>query len=672
MRKNLEFHFTLGPVQGFVSQARRTRDFWAGSFLLSWLSGVAMKAAKAQGGEIVFPRPPDNYLDWIGGRVKDSMSPTQGGIPNRYKAKIPAEFSGKAVADAVRAAWVALAELVWRQDIAGKLLEEEISRVRAIWDRQHAAFWEMSWTLSDGNENNLIDRRKNWRHHLPPPEPGEKCYLMEGWQELSGINGVSRRENDARREFWRRFASVHPSDFGEGEQLCAIAFVKRRFVRHFADFAATVTVADRQVSLKGWKLPTNLPSVVYMAAVHWLEKLLMGGDGESYMNDLRELLIIGQKAADNDEWQSEIACLTKAAKISSEKYGEGQYARSIGRNLIALDGSLFFPEFRRSRFEGAAQEHAEAFGRRLGQIIKDHNLKLDSPTPFYAVLMMDGDSLGIHMSKRENQRAIPHALDAFTKVAADIVKSCNGSLIYAGGDDVLAILPLEDALNCAASLRQAYLDAFRTHLSENSSSPLPTTLSGAVVYAHVKTPLGEVLRTAHDVLDDVAKELTGRDAIAVRVIKPGGDHMTWAAPWKRVLTEDAANELKLNDLVKSFGESEKGEPGFSTKFFYKVRSKLDLIAADMFTEEDRVTMVKADFLASARSSRAYPQEWRKEESRLKRNEWLDKRMSLLVEHMTEHKRSGVGDDEVIARSGKLSADALMLIRFLAHKGVETR
>ena len=24
----LTFHFTLGPVQGFVAQARRTRDFW--------------------------------------------------------------------------------------------------------------------------------------------------------------------------------------------------------------------------------------------------------------------------------------------------------------------------------------------------------------------------------------------------------------------------------------------------------------------------------------------------------------------------------------------------------------------------------------------------------------------------------------------------------------------
>ena len=37
-------HLSIGPVQTFVAQARRTRDFWAGSFLLSWLSGQAMAA----------------------------------------------------------------------------------------------------------------------------------------------------------------------------------------------------------------------------------------------------------------------------------------------------------------------------------------------------------------------------------------------------------------------------------------------------------------------------------------------------------------------------------------------------------------------------------------------------------------------------------------------------
>ncbi|NMB85726.1 MAG: hypothetical protein GYA29_05710, partial [Methanothrix sp.] len=41
-QNDLTIHFTIGPVQGFLAQARRTRDLWSGSFLLSYLSGCAM------------------------------------------------------------------------------------------------------------------------------------------------------------------------------------------------------------------------------------------------------------------------------------------------------------------------------------------------------------------------------------------------------------------------------------------------------------------------------------------------------------------------------------------------------------------------------------------------------------------------------------------------------
>ena len=56
------FQFTLGPVQGFVAQARRTRDFWAGSFILSWLSSVAIASIQKQGGTVEFPVPDAAYL----------------------------------------------------------------------------------------------------------------------------------------------------------------------------------------------------------------------------------------------------------------------------------------------------------------------------------------------------------------------------------------------------------------------------------------------------------------------------------------------------------------------------------------------------------------------------------------------------------------------------------
>ena len=114
------FHFTLGPVQGFVAQARRTRDFWAGSFLLSWLAGVAICAVEKQGGEIIFPIPNQNFLDAILGKNKEAK-PQQGGIPNRFMADISncQKFDGNAVTNAVKQAWLAIADKVWEKDRQG-------------------------------------------------------------------------------------------------------------------------------------------------------------------------------------------------------------------------------------------------------------------------------------------------------------------------------------------------------------------------------------------------------------------------------------------------------------------------------------------------------------------------------------------------------------------------
>ena len=49
--------FSLGPVQSFISTARKTQDHWMGSFLLSYLTFTAMQAVMEEIGadSIIFP-----------------------------------------------------------------------------------------------------------------------------------------------------------------------------------------------------------------------------------------------------------------------------------------------------------------------------------------------------------------------------------------------------------------------------------------------------------------------------------------------------------------------------------------------------------------------------------------------------------------------------------------
>ena len=46
---------SLGPVQDFIAAARRTRDLWFGSLLLSEISKAAAAAVSDAGGSLIFP-----------------------------------------------------------------------------------------------------------------------------------------------------------------------------------------------------------------------------------------------------------------------------------------------------------------------------------------------------------------------------------------------------------------------------------------------------------------------------------------------------------------------------------------------------------------------------------------------------------------------------------------
>ena len=639
---NLSFHFTLGPVQGFISQARRTRDFWAGSFLLSWLSGVAMLAVEEQGGEIEFPRPAQGYLNWIKGQGIGTP-PRQGAIPNRFKASVPTDFNAKKVENTVKEAWMTMADHIWERD----LKDVANPQTRAIWERQHAGFWEINWILAEIDASDLLDRRKNWRSHFVPDEPGVKCMVMDGWQELSG---AERPNSKSQKEFWQRVRTQRgrvgmQTDLPDGEKLCALAFVKRRFARHFHSFSKEV----QGVPLRGWKLDSGVPSVAYLAAVHWLEKVLCQPDKDAVEELLDAAVQLDFEASDGmdpsrHEWDTRIRCLENANSVN----------HNFPRWMLSRDGHIFFA----TREESSTFAEYPAEVSRLRSAIKA--LKLDEPlSPFYAILLMDGDSLGVFMGDSAKQPLIADALNRFTEAVPPIVADHNGFLIYAGGDDVLAILPLEDALPCAKELHSVYEKVFE-------GSGISSTLSGAIEFAHIKMPLGQVLGDSHHLLDEIAKDGCGRDAIAVRVWKPGGCNLQWAQPWRVAVEDDA---LVLNRLKNQLNER-----AYSNAFLYRIRERFAMLNPDSrqrtaaLSEDDEVAILAADYLSSGQREQDAT-------SALTPGEARAFVSPLLQQCRPQHRVPDVqtGELECVSKQPRrLEADGALLVRFLASKGVEAR
>lgn len=638
------FQFTIGPVQGFVSQARRTRDFWAGSFLLSWLSGVAMAEVKRQSGEINFPVPPSGYLDWITGDGK-GQAPRQGAIPNRFKAyqfKVPENFDSKLVIQCVREAWFLLAEHVWQCDELGRCAGLRLHTTRSIWERQHRDFWDISWVLSDDDgDASLMDQRKNWRTHYGQPEPGVKCMMMDGWQELSG----AERPGQAGEAFWRDVRQGKETDIGPKEQLCALAYVKRRFARHFESFSATL---GSGLKVHGWTLETGMPSVSYMAAVHWLEQVVQ----QATPDQARQLLDAARGVSrSQDEWDTRIPCLQAAA---------GRWASDNDkRRLLSLDASVFFEHVQNNPQANDLDKHAILELQREVQRLRQSHATVDAhPSPFYAILLMDGDSLGSHMGNKDNQRPISDALNAFTAAVPAVVERHNGLLIYAGGDDVLAVLPVEDALGCAAAVRELYLKSFK-------ASKIPTTISAAIEFAHVKMPLGKVLGDAHKLLDDVAKDGAGRDAVAVRVWKTGRMTLQWAQPWEIALV---GGKVQVQEIAQAFTDSDdRGghEGSLSNKFFFKIRERFDLLNpgaagdAKVLSDEEAIDLLAVDYVNSADN---------RERVNMKIARSAIKPLLRQCRAVTRDLKEPNANKW--KESPRLTVDGALLVRFLAQKGVQ--
>jgi CRISPR-associated protein Cmr2 len=209
---------------------------------------------------------------------------------------------------------------------------------------------------------------------------------------------------------------------------------------------------------------------------------------------------------------------------------------------------------------------------------------------YYALLLMDGDRMGAWLSGEQaaisyresfhpqvrkgfDERAQaepllvryadqPRALSpnrhlaisgalndfALSVVRHVIEREYLGRVIYAGGDDVLAMLPVSDLLPAMQRLRDAY-SGCASDTGDEAHGDLRlsngfawlngrllrmmgerATASCGAVIAHHQAPLGAVLRALRDA-EASAKTAGGRDALSLTLIKRSGGIRRFAAKW---------------------------------------------------------------------------------------------------------------------------------------------
>lgn len=592
--------FQLGPVQEFIAAARSTRDLWSGSYLLSWLMahGLARLSMNAGPDCVVYPNLRDQPLVdlamkhevWdqvkIGSRTvwdSDTMNWSREALltpnlPNVFLAVVPADGAGElaaAVTASIQEEWKRIAASVWEGcDDAGLWnLEDKLQPIEMRRDRfQHQvdSFLNLSWSVLPWPETlagieelaaslPASGSKKHYQTTKAAAEAirrlghGDERYFFQtgtlkdqlnntgiAWPLLTALSSWQLDAVRQTRTFTAPLTDSHPgrqhskdSLTGREEAIAGGPQWKER----------KGTLADRFKHDDYLSAPTLVKRLWDLTYLHkaWKADL---GSAPQFMPNTRDLAAHEPYANSSDD-------------DSPASPGERYFA------VIAFDGDDMgkwisgekTPPFSTQLADYADGGALEYFQR------PDHASQftgfLETPRPL---------SPSYHLQFSE-------CLSNFAlRCVRPIVEAHDGRLIYAGGDDVVALLPADSALACARDLQAAFtgqapsksvekdasgrilktdllaqkapgfLTSKLLHQRTGKLNPadealipfmVPGPLASAsvgIAIAHFKSPLQDTVRAAQ-AAEKRAKRIPGKAAVAVTVMKRSGETVEWAAPW---------------------------------------------------------------------------------------------------------------------------------------------
>lgn len=400
-----------------------------------------------------------------GGTLIFPSDPKRDG-PNKILAEIPAEIDPAGVAQNARAATQRYLEDQWTA------AEREIGRF-------------VNPEIALGQIRNFLEFYAAWH----PIETGGYAVARRGADRLLAGRKSLRDFQPAQGH-----AGVHKSPLDPARE-------------------SVLNGADGRVPPKAKDGPLWLKETEMLDAVSLLKRWKGGTDRAGNTPStatmaLRSILPALERYAPDQIWELQAV---------ADNMGSGT---DLGDLFLRSDWteSLADGENERRREESRIKDLRRAALRQIG--------RAECP-PYYAILVADGDKMGKLLDacdSADKHREVSSALTDFAESARSTVADHKGYAIYCGGDDVVALLPVTQALACAASLAERFAESMEPFRSGTSGG----TLSAGIAIVHCMEPLQVSLDRARSAEREAKKE---RDSLSVALHTRGGSPIVVTQTW---------------------------------------------------------------------------------------------------------------------------------------------
>lgn len=429
--------FAIGPVQGFIASARRSRDLWAGSWLLSELAKVVARNLHENGAELIFP--------FVGKNTDLLKENSEFSVGNKIQVIVNVESREKLIkiADNAKAAakehFEKIANQVWQD------LGNHTNGLRQkIWENQKNDYVEVQYAWAHFNSENEYSTASQKAAQLLAARKATRDFTQQIGDFLPKSSLDGARETVLLEEKNISRTLRNKLGLSQSEQLDCVGVVKR---------------------LCG--TPEQFTSITRMAAHDWLKEIPP--------EQLEEL-----KTA-----YEPLVGLGLATRVRGNK---GIYDDFPYDAQFCYSSSLNVALLKADENEKKALNHLQDVLKGIKKGIKKE------PCPYFAMLLADGDRMGELLDKaktKENHQAITQNLSAFAQSVPQIMRDNQAQCIYSGGDDVLGLVSLSHAVKCAETLKDNFSSSLK-NIANELGAENPPTLSVGLAICHIQNPLGNI------------------------------------------------------------------------------------------------------------------------------------------------------------------------------------